>query len=87
VTDTRETPAKALFEVLVNKGALVSWNDPLVQFWNDSQSSVLSQQMWDITLVLVLHDKSNLEEIVQNSKLIYDLTGKIPQGSEKVRAI
>jgi UDP-N-acetyl-D-glucosamine dehydrogenase len=87
VSDTRETPAKALFEVLVNKGALVSWNDPLVQFWNDSQSSVLSQQMWDITLVLVLHDKSNLEEIVQNSKLIYDLTGKIPQGSEKVRAI
>lgn len=87
VTDTRETPAKALFEALENKGALVSWNDSLVQFWNNSQSSSLAQQNWDITLVLVLHDSSNLAEIVQNSKLIYDFTGKIPQVSEKVLAI
>lgn len=87
VTDTRETPAKALFEALKNKGAIVAWNDSLVQFWNDSQSSALSQEMWDIALVLVLHDTSNLEEILQNSRLIYDFTGKIPQSSEKVRAI
>ena len=87
ITDTRETPAKALFEALKSKGALVSWNDSLVQFWNNGQSSEMSQEMWDIALVLILHDTSNPEEILQNSKLIYDFTGKMPKDSEKVRAI
>jgi len=87
VTDTRETPAEPLLESLTAEGAQVHWHDSLVQNWNKSESSRVSDNKWDITLVLVLHEDSDVSELIRHSELIFDFTGKLPIDSGKVRLI
>lgn len=54
VSDTRESPAEAVIEVLRGKGAKVSWHDPLVeQFLRERTSPVHGE--YDLALVLVKH--------------------------------
>ena len=54
ISDTRETPAKAVLQLLRDRGAKVSWHDPLVKEWMGEQNSPLDDA--DLALVLVVHD-------------------------------
>ncbi|MBM3743939.1 MAG: nucleotide sugar dehydrogenase [Actinobacteria bacterium] len=87
VADTRETPAEPLFESLMAEGAQVHWHDSLVQNWNNSESSRVSDNKWEITLVLVLHEDSDVSELIRHSEIIFDFTGKLPMESGRVRLI
>ena len=55
ISDTRETPAEAVLYLLKDRGAIVSWHDPLVKEWMGEKSSALDSSV-DLALVLVVHD-------------------------------
>lgn len=54
ISDTRETPAKEVLHLLRDRGAQVSWHDPLVKEWMGEQNTPLDDA--DLALVLVVHD-------------------------------
>ena len=58
ISDTRETPAEAVVHLLRDRGAEVTWHDPLVKEWKGEQSSPLGDA--ELALVLVVHDVLDL---------------------------
>jgi UDP-N-acetyl-D-glucosamine dehydrogenase len=58
ISDTRETPAEAVVHLLRDRGAEVTWHDPLVKEWKGEQSAPLGDA--DLALVLVVHDVLDL---------------------------
>ena len=54
ISDTRETPAEAVVHLLRDRGAKVTWHDPLVKEWMAEKCSALDSSA-DIALVLVAH--------------------------------
>lgn len=59
ISDTRESPAEAVVELLRQKGAHVTWHDPLVSTWIGESSTPLDADV-DLALVLVAHDALNI---------------------------
>lgn len=80
VADTRETPTEILIEELEKEGAKISWHDPLVLNWNQSESVELSGDTYDVTVISVLHDAMDKSKIATTSKYLFDCTGKMPGG-------
>jgi len=61
ISDTRESPAQSVIDHLRQKGARVSWHDPLVASFNgDTSSPVLGD--YDLALVLVKHQSLDLSD-------------------------
>ena len=60
ISDTRESPAEAVIELLESRGARVSWHDPLVESFLSKSSSPISGD-YDLAWVLVKHSNLNLE--------------------------
>ena len=54
ISDTRESPAESVIKELEQKGAEVSWHDPLVESFNGQSSAEISGD-YDLGLVLVKH--------------------------------
>ena len=75
VSDTRETPALRLIELLNKEGALVKWHDPLVKNWNNQESSSISSG--DALIIVTLHDDIDINQILK-ANYVFDCTGKIP---------
>ena len=59
VADTRESPAERVIEILRERGAKVSWHDPLVKKWSGQESAPLNSGA-DIGLVLVAHSQLDM---------------------------
>lgn len=55
ISDTRETPAEAVVHLLRERGAKVTWHDPLAREWMGEKSSPLDSGAY-VALVLVVHD-------------------------------
>jgi UDP-N-acetyl-D-glucosamine dehydrogenase len=70
VADTRESPAERVIEILRERGAKVSWHDPLVSQWRGEASSPLNSGA-DIALVLVAH--SDLDMSLWSGGAIYSV--------------
>ena len=87
VSDTRETPANRIFEGLKKAGADVYWHDPLVSYWNESQSTDLKRRKWDAALVLTVHKETDISELLSHSKVVFDSTGVIPKSGDKVKPV
>lgn len=82
VEDMRESPSLKLIELLSEKGAEVSYNDPYVprvQFpWGIQTSVSLSEKCLstiDCTVIATDHSCYNLEQIAGWSKLVFDVRG------------
>ena len=54
ISDTRESPAESVIKELEQRGAVVSWHDPLVESFNGKSSASISGD-YDLALVLVKH--------------------------------
>ena len=54
ISDTRESPAESVIQELEQRGAEVSWHDPLVERFNGKSSASISGD-YDLALVLVKH--------------------------------
>jgi UDP-N-acetyl-D-glucosamine dehydrogenase len=75
ISDTRESPAEAIIEILRSQGALVTWHDPLVSSWRGESSGQIPGA--DIAVVVTLHDVISVDEILK-TPYVFDCTGKIP---------
>ena len=62
IADTRETPAAPVIQILREKGASVSWHDPLVREWMGEHSSPLDVDA-DLALVLACHSVLDLTSL------------------------
>ena len=65
ISDTRESPAKHLINILRAKGALVWWHDDLVGEWNGEKSVTLGEN-YDLAILATSHnyfDLSNLRNL------------------------
>jgi UDP-N-acetyl-D-glucosamine dehydrogenase len=68
VTDTRETPALTLIELLRSAGALVEWHDDLVDTWNGERSVGLSDQ-YDLAILVNIHEGTDLSVLGKTAVL------------------
>ena len=59
ISDTRQTPVKALIDGLRNKGAQVSWHDDIVKEWEGEKSFALSGD-FDLAIIATPHDYLDL---------------------------
>ena len=82
VADFRESPSLKLIELLQEKGAEVSYNDPYIPEIQLSQNTISSVELTreylssrDCIVIATDHDSYNLEEIVAQSKLVFDTRG------------
>ncbi len=75
VADTRETPAELVIEELINRGAEVTWHDPVVKTWQGSNSTDLGGS--DIAIVVTLHEVMNTSEVTASAPYVFDTTGKL----------
>jgi UDP-N-acetyl-D-glucosamine dehydrogenase len=75
VTDTRETPAAAVIDVLREQGAKVVWHDDLVGTWRGEKSAPLDT--YDIAVVVTKHDGVSNASI-KASGYVFDCTGSVP---------
>jgi len=62
ISDTRQTPVKALIEGLREKSAEVSWHDDIVKEWNGEISVALSSD-FDLAIIATLHDYLDLTKL------------------------
>ena len=74
VSDTRETPALEVINLLMKENAQVVWHDPLVYKFNNQESQEINDQ--DIAVVLMLHNVIDVEEI-KKIKYVFDCTNKL----------
>jgi len=74
VSDTRETPAASIIDLLREAGAAVSWHDPLVGSWRGEESSNLG--VCDVAVVVTKHDVVSVADI-KKSSYVFDCTGSI----------
>jgi UDP-N-acetyl-D-glucosamine dehydrogenase len=68
VADTRETPALGIYEALRAKGAVVSYNDPIIPVWNGTNSVPLSPD-FDLAILVNPHTGMDLKKL-ENLKVI-----------------
>jgi UDP-N-acetyl-D-glucosamine dehydrogenase len=62
ISDTRQTPVKALIEGLRDKSAQVSWHDDIVKAWNGEKSVTLSTD-FDLAIIATPHDYLDLTKL------------------------
>jgi len=74
VSDTRETPALEVINLLTKEQASVVWHDPLVHKFNNQESQEIKDQ--DIAVVLTLHKEIDIEKI-KKLKYVFDCTNKL----------
>ncbi len=79
VSDTRESPAIEVMELLKAKGAQVSYSDPLVPELKTDKLNMISKELTrktlqqaDCVIIITGHKKFNYPFIIKNSKLIFD---------------
>jgi len=79
IRDTRNSPAIRIIELLLDRGVDVSYTDPNApsleikgRQMSSKATDPQSLQSYDATVILVNHSDFDLEEIVENSKLVID---------------
>ena len=74
VSDTRETPAASVIDLLRKAGAIVEWHDPLVQSWRGESSTDL--RAFEVAVVVTKHDGVSVDAIMK-SDYVFDCTGLV----------
>ena len=77
ISDVRESPAELMYEDARERGAMVSWHDPLVENWQSNRVDKLGQEMFDLAIIQVRHDAMDIEAIKASAKVVFDCTGTV----------
>jgi UDP-N-acetyl-D-glucosamine dehydrogenase len=77
VADVRESPSKVLIKELRERGALVSWHDPIVKEWLGEKSCDLKNCKFDLTFIAKAHTTLDLIALKSSSNLVFDVTSSI----------
>ena len=85
VDDMRESPTIKLIEILITKGAKVSYADPFIPIYKDNHNPNIQLQgieltpeaikEYDLLLIATNHDDFDYHMIQQNAKIIVDTRG------------
>jgi len=82
VADIRESPALHLLELLLDKGAQVSYNDPYIHKVELPKQTLISQELseeyltsMDCVVIATDHGCYDWEQIASHSKLVFDTRG------------
>ena len=94
VDDLRESPALTIIELLQEKGAEVSYNDPYLPFIGKgrkynlqmSSSPIENLEQYDCVLVLTDHSSYDYRRIVSESQLVVD-TRNATKGMEDIKVV
>ena len=90
IEDTRESPSLQIFDLLIKKGAIISYSDPFVPFIKNKIQSIklteLNISSQDLTLILTDHDEFDYHLIKKHSKLIIDTRGRYETSEKIIRA-
>ena len=73
VADLRESPALILISELRSKGAVVKWHDPLVNVWNNENSSQIDPNI-DLGLIVTPHKSIDLSVWKKSKTKVLDLS-------------
>ena len=73
VADLRESPALLLIEYLGDLGGIITWHDPLVEHWNNQNSSPLTPNI-DLGLILTPHDQIDFSIWKNSNTKVLDLS-------------
>ena len=84
ISDIRESAALGIVRALEESGAKVAWHDPIVESWKVSGYKDVSLSQYDLVVVCVVHDQTNLKELINEAQLIIDLTGKVPRAKNTI---
>jgi UDP-N-acetyl-D-glucosamine dehydrogenase len=81
VSDTRESPALSLIELLKQKGAKVTWHDEIVKEYSGQKSDPLTAV--DLGIICVAHDGANYQPWIQGKAKVIDVSPGPNIGFEK----
>ena len=71
VGDIRETPVSELRNHLISLGASVAWHDPLVSFWQDTQSVAIDWQC-DVAILATMQPGMDVNQLIRSGVNILD---------------
>jgi len=84
ISDRRESPALAVAQRFLAKGAVVSYHDPRVEEWNvDGRELTCVSDLddavegADVVVLLQRHREYDLDSLVSRSRLLFDTTGSV----------
>ena len=83
VADVRESPVSDLRRYLIERGALVSWHDPLVSKWEDSVGSSINADC-DLAILATFQPGMDLDQLVSKGTIILDCTNTQNLGANVV---
>jgi len=96
VDDTRESPSLELIQLLIDKGSIVDYSDPLIKVFPKTRKYNLSMKSIDISketlssydavILSTDHDIFDYDKIQKHSQLIVDTRGKYKFGEKIVKA-
>ncbi|OGS05268.1 MAG: UDP-N-acetyl-D-glucosamine dehydrogenase [Elusimicrobia bacterium RIFCSPLOWO2_12_FULL_59_9] len=79
VSDYRESPALDIIELLLEKGARVSYHDPLVprlkwesRAWTSVPATPRSLKKFDCVVIVTPHSSMDYRQVVASAKLVFD---------------
>ena len=81
IADQRESPARPIARKLLQRGAALSYHDPLVENWQvdgrDIPRAAAPDTDADLTILLQAHTAYDLAGIAAKARLLFDTRGKI----------
>ena len=80
--DTRESPSVKVIQLLLEKGAIVTYNDPYIPVLQPGQDTLTSVELnaenlssADCVVIATAHDSYDIEKIITSSRLVFDSRG------------
>lgn len=84
ISDQRESPARPVGEILLERGAVIRYHDPRVARWLVSDQPVPRAEHLesavreaDAVVLLQAHDEYDIDELARQSRLFFDTSGRV----------
>jgi UDP-N-acetyl-D-glucosamine dehydrogenase len=77
VSDLRQSPSLVLWQELEKQGVNVSFHDEIVKVYEGVESSSLTVNTYDLSVVAVRHSNLNIDSLKKSAPIIFDCTGSI----------
>lgn len=97
VADLRESPALAIIEAFIKKGAEISYHDPFIptfdyveQTWHSQEVGAVNLKELDCVVIVTDHSDFDYKALVRDSRLIFDTrnaTKDVRQGHPNVEVL